>query len=40
MPRFLVYAPDLPNVLEKRMSVRPAHVARAKPDLENGINRR
>lgn len=36
MPRFLVYAPDYPNVLEKRMSVRPEHKKRAQ--LDQGIN--
>ncbi|ORY26043.1 hypothetical protein BCR39DRAFT_273513 [Naematelia encephala] len=38
MPRFMVYAPDYPNVLEARMKVRPRHVERAKPDLAGGVN--
>ena len=38
MPRFLAYTPDVPNVLDKRMAVRPKHMERAKPDLEGGIN--
>jgi hypothetical protein len=38
MPRFFVYTPDLPDVLEQRMAVRPKHMERAKPDLDGGIN--
>ncbi|WVQ70676.1 hypothetical protein IAR50_000198 [Cryptococcus sp. DSM 104548] len=37
MPRFLVYAPDYPDYLEKRLAVREEHLARAKPDNESGI---
>ncbi|WWD20699.1 hypothetical protein CI109_105175 [Kwoniella shandongensis] len=32
MPRFLVYAPDHPDYLEKRMAVRPEHLERSAKD--------
>nr|ODN89944.1 hypothetical protein L203_01861 [Cryptococcus depauperatus CBS 7841] len=37
MPRFLVYAPDYPDYLEKRLAVRAEHLARAKLDDNAGI---
>jgi hypothetical protein len=40
MPRFLVYAPDYPGVLETRMAVRAEHKVRAQPDVDQGINGR
>ncbi|EIW69896.1 hypothetical protein M231_00930 [Tremella mesenterica] len=36
MPRFLCVCPDHPDILDKRLAVRPQHLVRAKPDLENG----
>ncbi|WVF68225.1 hypothetical protein IAT40_002990 [Kwoniella sp. CBS 6097] len=32
MPRFLVYAPDYPNYLEKRLAVRKEHLERGAKD--------
>nr|ACZ80648.1 putative YciI-like protein [Cryptococcus depauperatus] len=37
MPRFLVYAPDCPDYLERRLAVRAEHLARAKLDDDAGI---
>ncbi|WVO20512.1 hypothetical protein I312_101093 [Cryptococcus bacillisporus CA1280] len=37
MPRFLVYAPDHPDYLEKRLAVRAEHLARGKLDENAGI---
>ncbi|KAK8850517.1 hypothetical protein IAR55_004435 [Kwoniella newhampshirensis] len=34
MPRFLVYAPDHPDILDKRMAVRPEHLERAAKDTD------
>lgn len=39
MPRFLVYAPDHPDYLEKRLAVRAEHLARGKLDENAGIVR-
>ncbi|WVR08544.1 hypothetical protein IAU60_005599 [Kwoniella sp. DSM 27419] len=34
MPRFLVYAPDHPDYLEKRLAVRAEHLERAAKDTD------
>lgn len=39
MPRFLVYAPDHSDYLEKRLAVRTEHLERAKLDDNAGIVR-
>jgi uncharacterized protein YciI len=38
MPRFLCYCPDYPDILDKRMEVRPQHLERVTKDKEDGIH--
>lgn len=33
---WLVHIPDYPDVLEKRLEVRPSHIGDLKPDLQSG----
>ncbi|KAL1741190.1 hypothetical protein HDZ31DRAFT_84977 [Schizophyllum fasciatum] len=37
MPRFLVYAPDYPDCLDRRLAVRPQHLERAKQDQDSKL---
>ncbi|ODN99478.1 hypothetical protein L198_03322 [Cryptococcus wingfieldii CBS 7118] len=37
MPRFLVYAPDYPDYLEKRLAVRAEHLARGQIDTDSRL---
>jgi len=38
MPRYMVYCPDYPDVLKRRMEVRPRHVERGTKDQASGVN--
>jgi uncharacterized protein YciI len=39
MPRYLCYCPDYPDNLEKRLSVREAHLAMGQADKDSGAQR-
>ncbi|KAL7422876.1 hypothetical protein Q5752_002173 [Cryptotrichosporon argae] len=38
MPSFIVYAPDYPNSLAKRLAVREEHLARVKQEIASGVH--